>query len=70
MVSSGSADEAREVAEEMLEMLLERMIVVGVGVVRIALVGGCEESVGVKSVGGVEEEAVVDKPIRKSGLGC
>lgn len=28
MVSSGSADEARELAEEMLEMLLERMMAV------------------------------------------
>lgn len=28
IVSSGSTDEAREVAEEMLEMLLERMMAV------------------------------------------
>ena len=32
MVSSGSAEGAREEVEETLEMLLERMVAVGVGV--------------------------------------
>lgn len=43
MVSSGSAEGAREEAEETLEMLLERMMAVGVGMlVMIAVM--CELS--------------------------
>jgi hypothetical protein len=38
MVSSGSAEGAREEVEETLEMLLERMMAVGVGVLAVIAV--------------------------------
>ena len=38
MVSSGSADGAREEVEEMLEMLLERMMAIGMGVLVVIAV--------------------------------
>lgn len=47
MVSSGSAEGAREEVEETLEMLLERMMVVGVGVlVVIAVIAVMSELLG------------------------